>query len=445
MRSRIGEAVTIILKTGVKIAGKVNNVVELGNEGVGAYEFIKANGAPLSSDQLSEVRYIQVGGLDALYSIATDPTGGGISVMREIFRLEANAYQQDKLRTEIQTSDYSLNNTLNLSASTEIRGMEYTFSGTIEYYRANSGLGCIVRVTNLSASPDNLDSKYAAGHVAVDVEVSVRNTIGRLAGYSPNWDVAFQPGRDYLFEAQGQEKDYIESHLNDLVLNVYVNDIDGFGNKNQIGYCELSEGGGSGPQKNAINENGSEQVDNSNGGTVPTAQNQVFKDPRDGQVYPTIDVDGKTWLAANFRYKPSVGQTWCFDCGSNGLLYDWAAAKAACPPGWHLPSKDEWLSLIHHIKREGNLFHDLTTGGASGFNAELAGWYQYVPNPPELNFEGTMGVFWTSEVNPASHNGSMIFAVQLDSRDAQGPFGVVMSFFDYRDGLSVRYVKDNNP
>jgi uncharacterized protein (TIGR02145 family) len=29
-----------------------------------------------------------------------------------------------------------------------------------------------------------------------------------------------------------------------------------------------------------------------------------------------------------------------------GRLYDWETAKKACPPGWHLPSNEEWQTLV---------------------------------------------------------------------------------------------------
>ena len=28
-----------------------------------------------------------------------------------------------------------------------------------------------------------------------------------------------------------------------------------------------------------------------------------------------------------------------------GALYDWKTAQEACPPGWHLPSDQEWQAL----------------------------------------------------------------------------------------------------
>ena len=35
-----------------------------------------------------------------------------------------------------------------------------------------------------------------------------------------------------------------------------------------------------------------------------------------------------------------------------GVLYNWTAAKQACPSGWHLPSDDEWKQLTNHLGGE---------------------------------------------------------------------------------------------
>ena len=74
----------------------------------------------------------------------------------------------------------------------------------------------------------------------------------------------------------------------------------------------------------------------------------TITDPRDGQVYPTVQIGSQCWLQKNMNY--STGNSWCYDdntsnCTTYGRLYDWQTALGACPSGWHLPSDDEWTDL----------------------------------------------------------------------------------------------------
>ena len=146
-------------------------------------------------------------------------------------------------------------------------------------------------------------------------------------------------------------------------------------------------------------------VVNNNGGCGDLTS---FTDPRDGQVYPVVQIGDQCWFAENLNY--STGNSWCYDdypnnCNTYGRLYDWQTALTACPDGWHLPSDAEWTQLTDYLggsnvaggkmKSTSSLWLSPNTGAtnSSGFSGLPGGSYNGNGNFINVSFNG---IWWSS-------------------------------------------------
>jgi uncharacterized protein (TIGR02145 family) len=79
-----------------------------------------------------------------------------------------------------------------------------------------------------------------------------------------------------------------------------------------------------------------------------------FVDLRDQHKYAVVRAGSQIWFAENLAYKPGNGDFWPYDNDEShvaryGYLYYWETARSSCPEGWHLPSMEEWNTLVDYL------------------------------------------------------------------------------------------------
>jgi uncharacterized protein (TIGR02145 family) len=161
----------------------------------------------------------------------------------------------------------------------------------------------------------------------------------------------------------------------------------------------------------------------SNPQVVRTYPVDRMSDPRDGKNYPVRQYGNRFWMVQNLDHETPGSLRSTLPAGSNpaesGLLYTCAEAAGACPPGWHLPSDDEWKELETTIgvpvsELDRTAFRGSPAGGrmkepgmrlwlsesaphssnSSAFTVVPSGWYR--TEKRGFTDAGTCAGFWTA-------------------------------------------------
>ena len=158
----------------------------------------------------------------------------------------------------------------------------------------------------------------------------------------------------------------------------------------------------------------------------------ILIDNRDGNRYSVLTIGKQKWMGENLRYLPEVfpaDSGYIYDIyyyvygykGTNvdsakttenykeyGVLYNWLAAKKACPIGWRLPTEGDWAELELYygenqlgsalaskseVWRDGDMKKS-ERWGESSFGAEPAG---YRDGNGFFAEKGKVAYFWTSK------------------------------------------------
>lgn len=178
----------------------------------------------------------------------------------------------------------------------------------------------------------------------------------------------------------------------------------------------------------------------------------TFTDSRDKKSYRTVTIGNQIWFGYNLNYNSA--NSWCYNdsldyCNTYGRLYTQDAAHTACPAGWHLPSSDEWLTLITRLGgksvagnylKEAGLDHwknpNEKANNASGFKALPAGFRDAMSTG--FFKIGEESVFWSATKLNNSENYSWSFFLQYNSGVA---FTENITLSNNKNGYSVRCLK----
>jgi len=188
-------------------------------------------------------------------------------------------------------------------------------------------------------------------------------------------------------------------------------------------------------------------------------------DPRDGIVYKTTQIGGKTWMAENLNYfdiegaASSIKNDWCYwdkpeNCESAGRLYTWKVAQRICPEGWRLPTKADWESLLQEVGADS--LNEILWKGSSklksvngwenegsgtddfGFTALPAGMKFTTRTQDGFTYHGCSSLMWAATEADGGAADSLAYHMYLDCSNDN----VIINTVKKIDGLSVRCVKD---
>ncbi len=129
-------------------------------------------------------------------------------------------------------------------------------------------------------------------------------------------------------------------------------------------------------------------------------------DSRDGQEYKILEVEipleggisvTRTWMAENLNYETE--SSYCYKsepayCGKFGRLYTFESAKEACPEGWRVPTRLDWMMLFSAYGGDAVAGVSLKEGGDSNLDLFLGGFGDASGSFKGVGVEGN---YWDSE------------------------------------------------
>jgi len=194
---------------------------------------------------------------------------------------------------------------------------------------------------------------------------------------------------------------------------------------------------------------------------------------QDGNTYKTIAIGTQTWMAENLRtttYRngepiANITDNAAWETINNGayctlenttdnaiittygMLYNWRAvtdSRNIAPAGWHMPSDDEWATLITYLGGEieaGGKMKEAGTAHWSSMNIDATNKSGFTAVPSSYrNIDGSFGYFGVGCYLWSNTQSSTYSAFNINLKSYNGR--CIRNIFLIELGLSVRLVKD---
>ena len=186
-----------------------------------------------------------------------------------------------------------------------------------------------------------------------------------------------------------------------------------------------------------------------------------------GQTYNTVIIGEQYWFSENLNYNPgdvsamgSKAWSGCYNnaeenCISHGRLYSWEVAmnnadcaygsicspneslQGLCPGGWHIPTKDEFQTLLTFTNKKIRSNSWLSANDAFGFSLLPAGKrYEYTNSFQDM---GTIAYVWSS----SEDNSDRAWGLRANSSNAGMGDDYSFAFYSYKyDGFAIRCLRN---
>lgn len=156
--------------------------------------------------------------------------------------------------------------------------------------------------------------------------------------------------------------------------------------------------------------------------------------------FKTVIIGNQEWMSVNWDYKTPKSFFYNNDStidSKYGRLYFYSNAVAAAPPGWHLPTLDEWWELMNYLGGINKAAPLMMASDTIGLHL-ISGGYKSAnisaDNSDLYGFIDQYAFYWTATPDAEQ----TAYAIRITPSTGE----IEVNSFRRANGFSVRYVKD---